>query len=90
MTSPFLLVPAFSLAFVGLVQGAACPRAACPPRAGSPPTRRGTSSGRASAIGVRIFQGMPVGGSMSGSSLIVAGGAKTRLAFIFAGAVMAL
>ena len=30
-------------------------------------------------IAAGLFQGMPVGGSMSGSSLIVAAGAKTRL-----------
>ena len=37
-----------------------------------------------------LFQGMPVGGSMSASSLIVSAGAKTRAAMFMAGGVMAL
>ena len=37
-----------------------------------------------------IFQGMPVGGSMSASALIAAAGARTRLALFIAAGVMAL
>jgi len=37
-----------------------------------------------------VFRGMPVGGSMSASALIVAAGARTRLALFIAAGVMAL
>lgn len=37
-----------------------------------------------------LFQGMPVGGSMSASSLAVSAGAKSRAALLFAGLTMAL
>ena len=37
-----------------------------------------------------LFQGMPVGGSMSASSLVVQAGARTRLALLVAGFVMAI
>ena len=86
----FLLLPAFSLAFVGLVQGAAV-SAGLPTSDGKPAdTSRDFIGQGAGNIASGLFQGMPVGGSMSGSSLIVAAGAKTRLSFIVAGAVMAL
>jgi len=86
----YLIVPAFSLAFVGVVQGAAV-GAGLPTPGGKPPdTSRDFVGQGAGNIAAGLFQGMPVGGSMSGSSLIVASGAKTRLAFIVAGGVMAL
>ncbi|WP_084003295.1 SulP family inorganic anion transporter [Agromyces aureus] len=86
----FLLVPAVSLAFVGLVQGAAV-AAAFPNPDGRPvpPSRNFLGQGAGNLV-AGVFQGMPVGGSMSGTGLIVAGGAKTRLALFVAGTVMAL
>lgn len=87
---PFLLVPAISLAFVGLIQGAAV-SAGLPTPDGKPAdTSRDFIGQGAGSIVAGVFQGMPVGGSMSGSSLIVAAGAKTKLAFGVAGVVMAL
>jgi SulP family sulfate permease len=86
----FLIIPAFSLAFVGLVQGAAV-SAGLPTPTGRPPnTSRDFIGQGAGSIVSGVFQGMPVGGSMSGSSLVVASGAKTRLVFVVAGGVMAL
>jgi SulP family sulfate permease len=86
----FLLIPAFSLAFVGVVQGAAV-SAGLPTPDGKPAnTSRDFIGQGAGNLASGLFQGMPVGGSMSGSSLIVAAGAKTRLAFVVASAVMAL
>ncbi|HEX5730749.1 SulP family inorganic anion transporter [Microbacterium sp.] len=86
----FLLVPAFSLAFIGVVQGAAVSGSLPTPDGKPANTSRDFIGQGAGNLASGIFQGMPVGGSMSGSTLIVAGGARTRLAFIFAGAVMAL
>ena len=87
----YLIVPACSLAFVGIVQGAGV--------SASIPSADGHSRAEASRdiigqgvgnIAAGLFRGMPVGGSMSASALIVAAGAKTRLALFVAGAVMAL
>ncbi|MET0734117.1 MAG: SulP family inorganic anion transporter [Microbacterium sp.] len=87
---PFLLVPAISLAFVGLIQGAAV-SAGLPTPSGKPAdTSRDFIGQGAGNIVAGVFQGMPVGGSMSGSSLIVAAGARTKLAFVTAGIVMAI
>jgi SulP family sulfate permease len=86
----FLLVPALSLAFVGLVQGAAV-SAAFPNPDGRPVSASRDFLGQgAGNLVAGVFQGMPVGGSMSASALAVAGGAKTRLSLFIAGAVMAV
>jgi SulP family sulfate permease len=85
-----LLIPACSLAFVGLVQGAGV-TAGFPNRDGSfPDSSRDFVGQGAGNLLSGTFQGMPVGGSMSASSLAVAGGATSRRAFLVAGAVMAV
>ncbi|MFE7845675.1 SulP family inorganic anion transporter [Microbacterium sp. NPDC057407] len=87
---PYLIVPAISLAFIGLVQGAAV-SAGIPTADGRPAdTNRDFIGQGAGNIVSGIFRGMPVGGSMSGSSIIVQSGARTRLALFVAGAVMAV
>ena len=85
---PSLLLPALSLAFVGLVQGAGVAAAV---RDGKPPDASQDFVGQ--GIGnlvAGVFQGMPVGGSASASALAVAAGARTRLAPIVAALVIAL
>lgn len=87
---PFLLIPAASLAFVGLVQGAGV-AAAVPNEDGSPSDEAADFIGQgAGNVVAGLFQGMPVGGSMSASSLTAAAGAKTRTSLFFAGATMAV
>lgn len=87
---PSLILPALSLAFVGLVQGAAI-SAGIPNPDGSFSDRSQDFVGQgAGNVVAGMFQGMPVGGSMSASSLVVAAGARTRLSLLFAGAVMAI
>lgn len=87
---PFLIVPAVSLAFIGLVQGAAV-SAGVPTVDGRPADANRDFIGQgAGNIVSGLFRGMPVGGSMSGSSIIVQSGARTRLALFIAGAVMAI
>lgn len=87
---PALIVPAISLAFIGLIQGAAV-SAGTPTVDGKPANMNRDFIGQGAGNLVSgLFQGMPVGGSMSGSSLIVQAGAKTRLALFIAGGVMAL
>ena len=87
---PTLLIPALSLAFIGLVQGAAV-SAGIPTADGkrADANRDFLGQGLGNVVS-GLFQGMPVGGSMSGSSLIVQAGAKTRLSLFIAGAVMAV
>lgn len=86
----FLIVPALSLTFVGLVQGAAV-SAGMPNPGGRISDRSRDFAGQgAGNIVSGVFQGMPVGGSMSASALIVAAGAKTRLALFIAAGVMAV
>lgn len=85
---PSLILPALSLAFVGLVQGAGVAAAV---RDGNPPDASQDFVGQ--GIGnlvAGVFQGMPVGGSASASALAVAAGARTRLAPIVAALVIAL
>ena len=85
-----LLVPAASLAFVGLVQGAGV-SAGFPNEDGSPSDTSQDFVGQgAGNLLSGLFQGMPVGGSMSASSLVSSAGAKTRGALFFAGLTMAL
>jgi sulfate permease, SulP family len=87
---PSLLVPAASLAFVGLVQGAGV-SAGFPNREGElPDTSQDFVGQGAGNVVSGLFQGMPVGGSMSASSLVVTAGARSRGALLVAGAVMAV
>jgi len=85
-----MIVPAFSLAFVGLVQGAAIGQSVPNPD-GTYPDASGDFRGQGIAnIVSGLLRGMPVGGSMSGTSLILAAGGQGRYANLIAGAVMAL
>ncbi len=87
---PALIIPAFSLAFVGLVQGAGV-SAGFPNEDGSRQDESQDFVGQgAGNIAAGLFQGMPVGGSMSASSLVASAGAKTRAAAFFAAGVMAV
>jgi sulfate permease, SulP family len=86
----YLAVPALSLAFVGLVQGAAV-AGGVPNADGKPANSDRNFIGQGVGnIVAGVFRGMPVGGSMSASALIVTAGARTRLALFIAAAVMAL
>ena len=85
-----LLVPALSLALVGLVQGAGISNS-IPNPDGRYPDASGDFRGQGLAnIASGLFQGMPVGGSMSATALVTAAGARTRLANLVAGATMAV
>jgi SulP family sulfate permease len=86
-----LIIPALSLAFVGLVQGAAI-SSSVPNPDGEYPDASGDFRGQGVAnIGAGIFQGMPVGGSMSATSIVTTAGARSRLAlFVAAGTMIAV
>ncbi len=85
-----LLVPALSLAFVGLVQGAAI-SSSVPNPDGRYPDPSGDFRGQGVAnIGAGILQGMPVGGSMSATSIVTSAGARSRVALLVAAGTMIL
>ncbi|GAA1991344.1 SulP family inorganic anion transporter [Microbacterium pumilum] len=85
-----LIVPALSLALIGLVQGAAV-AAAVPNIDGKPADDSRNFIGQGSGnIASALFQGMPVGGSMSTSVIVATSGARTRLALFIAAGVMAV
>lgn len=86
---PALLLPAMSLAMIGLVQGAGV-TAAYPPRDGRQPdvSRDFSAQGIANVV-AGLLRGVPVGASMSATSLAAQAGAVTRRSMVVAGAVMA-
>jgi SulP family sulfate permease len=86
---PSLLVPALSLTFVGLVQGAGISANFPNPDGRSSDASRDFIGQGAANVIAGVFRGMPVGGSMSASSLNKAAGAQSRAALMFAGVVMA-
>ena len=87
---PSLLIPALSLAFVGLVQGAAISAAFPNPGGVSPDASRDFIGQGAANVIAGTFRGMPVGGSGSATALNKAAGARTRLSLLTAGVVMAV
>jgi SulP family sulfate permease len=87
---PALLVPALSLAFVGLVQGASISANYPNPDGDYPDVSRDFAGQGAANVAAGVFQGMPVGGSISASALNKAAGARSRQALVIAGVVMAV
>ena len=87
---PVLLVPALSLAFIGLVQGAGISANFPNPDGTYPDASRDFVGQGVANVAAGVFQGMPVGGSMSGTSLVKNAGAKSRLALLIAGVIMAI
>ncbi|MCZ6662011.1 MAG: SulP family inorganic anion transporter [Actinobacteria bacterium] len=87
---PTLLLPAASLAFIGLVQGAGISSNFPNPDGDYPDASQDFVGQGAANIAAGLFQGMPVGGSMSASSLVKTAGARSKAALIIAGLVMAV
>jgi SulP family sulfate permease len=85
-----LIVPAISLAFVGLVQGAAISKSYANPDGEFPDASRDFVGQGVANIVSGLFQGMPVGGSMSATSIVTNAGARTRMANLIAGVTMAI
>ncbi len=85
---PVLLLPALSLAFVGLVQGAGISANFPNPDGTYGDASRDFSAQGVANVAAGVFQGMPVGGSVSASALNRAAGAKTRQSLLIAGVVI--
>ena len=86
----YLITPAISLAAIGLIQGAGVSQSYVNPDGKFPNPSRDFIGQGAANIACSFFRGMPVGGSVSATALVVAAGARTRLANIFAGVVIAV
>src|SRR5690242_6157955 len=86
---PSLVIPPLSLAFVGLVQGAAISAAFPNPGGASPDASRDFIGQGAANVIAGTSRGMPVGGSTSATALNKAAGARSRLSLLIAGVVMA-
>lgn len=85
-----LLLPALSLAFVGLVQGAGISATYRNADGRSGDASRDFTGQGVANIATAFSGGMPVGGSASASALNHAAGARSRLAPVIAAAVMVL
>ena len=85
-----LIVPAFALCIIGLVQGAGISQG-YPNPDGKFPDPSGDFFGQGVAnLAASFFSGMPSGGSLSGTALVVNSGARTRWANIFVGILIAV
>ena len=87
---PSLIIPAFSLAFVGLVQGAGITANFPNPDGTYPDASRDFVGQGVGNLVAGTFQGMPVGGSMSATSIVTAAGSRSRVAQMIAAGVMAV
>jgi sulfate permease, SulP family len=85
-----LLIPAFALAFVGLVQGAAISQSVPNPDGRYPDVSSDFRGQGVANLFSGVMQGVPVGGSMSATAMVREAGARSRLANIVASAVMAI
>jgi sulfate permease, SulP family len=85
-----MIIPAVSLAIIGLIQGAGVSQSFPNPDGKFPDVSRDFVGQGAANIAAGLFQGIPAGGSMSGTSLNFTSGARTRWTNIFAGVFVAL
>jgi len=85
---PALIIPALSLTFVALVQGAGISANFVNPDGSYPDASRDFVGQGAANVASGLLQGMPVGGSLSASALNKAAGARSRQAPLIAGLVM--
>jgi SulP family sulfate permease len=87
---PVLLADALALAIIALVQGSGVSKAYPNPDGRYPDSSRDFVGQGAANVGAGLFQGMPIGGSVSSTALNISSGAKSRWANIFSGVLVAL
>lgn len=85
-----MLDSAIAIAIIGLVQGAGVSQTYPNPDGKYPNVSRDFMGQGIANIATGFFQGIPAGGSLSGTSLMVNSGQKTRWANIFSGIFVAL
>lgn len=82
---PVLIVPAFGIALIGLIQGAGVGQSYPNPDGQFPNTSRDFIGQGLANLAAAPFGAIPSGGSMSGTAVTVQAGAQTRWANIFGG-----
>jgi sulfate permease, SulP family len=85
-----MLLPAFSLAIIGLIQGAGVSQGTPNPNGKFPNVSRDFFGQGAANLATSFVGGPPAGGSISGTALILGAGARSRWTNIFAGVFVAL
>lgn len=85
-----LIVPAVSIALVGLVQGTAISGLTPNPDGKYPDTSADFRGQGIANLASGVFQGMPVAGSMSATALVRTAGSRSAFANLMAGIVMIL
>ena len=84
------MLPALSIAIIGLVQGAGVSQGTPNPDGRYPDVSRDFLGQGAANMATSLVGGIPAGGSVSGTALIVGAGARSRWANIFVGLFVAL
>jgi sulfate permease, SulP family len=87
---PSLIGPAFALTIIALAQSAGISQAYVNPDGKYPNASRDFTGQGAANLAGALFQGLPAGGSLSGTALLVKGGARSRWANIFTGVMAAI
>ena len=85
-----LWLPALSIAIIGLVQGAGVSQGTPNPDGRYPDVSRDFAGQGAANIATSLVGGIPAGGSVSGTALIVGAGARSRWGNLFVGLFVAL
>jgi SulP family sulfate permease len=80
-----MLLPAFSVAVIGLIQGAGVSQGIPNPDGKYPNVSRDFLGQGAANIAISFVGGVPAGGSISGTAVLMGAGAKSRWANIMAG-----
>lgn len=85
-----LWLPAFSVAVIGLVQGAGVSQGTPNPGGHYPDVSRDFVGQGAANLATSLVGGIPAGGSVSGTALIVSAGGRSRWSNIFVGLFVAV
>lgn len=85
---PALALDAVALAIIALVQGAGVSKGYRNPDGAYPDSSRDFIGQGAANLGASLLQGMPIGGSVSGTALNVSSGARSRWANVFSGLIV--
>ena len=85
---PTLLPGAFAVAIIGLVQTSGVSKSVPNPDGNYPDVSRDFTAQGAGNMAAGFFQGMPVGGTMSETSVNINAGAKSRMALIISAIVI--
>jgi sulfate permease, SulP family len=87
---PGLIAPAIALSIIALVQGAGISQSYANPDGDYPDTSRDFVGQGAANVAGALFQGLPAGGSLGGTALLVKGGARSRWANVLTGVLAAV